>query len=159
MAANGFSVTSGGNFALGSTAKTVLNLITGSDSPPVICEFGISFDVISGAAAVVLLEMCSSTQGAAGTTGTIGTVTAVRGYPGYTARSTVAGQYSGEPTTLVAIKQWWIRPDQGPFVIQWPLNREPMGLLTAATAMKGIAFRASTASGAPNCRAYMEFEE
>lgn len=159
MAANGFSVTSGANFAVGATAKTILNVISGTDSPPVICEFGISFDVISGAAAVVLLEMCSSTQGAAGTTGTIGTIVALRGYPSYTPRTTVAGQYSVEPTTLTAIKQWWIRPDQGPFVIQWPLNREPMGMITAATAMKGIAFRISAASGTPNARAYLEFEE
>lgn len=154
----GFSVTSGAAFAVGSTAKTILNLIAGSSNPPVITEFGISFDSTS-VGSPVLLELCTSTQGAAGTPGTIGTVKMVRGYPSYSPVTTAAGQYSAEPTTLTPVKQWLIQPYGGLLVIQYPLGREVQGQITAATDSKGLAWRVSIPAGATNARAYIEWEE
>lgn len=153
----GFTCTSAAGFALASGGKTSINLISGADSPPKIVEFSVSCDALT-ALAMVLVEMCASTQGAAGTS-TGGTINQIRGYPAYTPRSTCQINYTGEPTTLTVIKEWWFRPDAGPLIIQSPLAREVAGIPTAATAMKGIAIRVSTSSGTPNCRSYMEWEE
>lgn len=156
--AEGFSVTSGAAFAVGATAKTLLNLIAGSSNPPIVTEFGISFDA-TASGTPVLVELCSSTQGAAGTPGTIGTPSQLRGYPAFSPITTAAGQYSAEPTTLVPFRQWLVQPFGGLLVIQYPLGREPAGQITAATAMKGIAIRCSASAGTPNVRGYIEWEE
>lgn len=156
--AMGFAVTSGAAFAVSSGAKTLLNVISGSTNPPVVVEFGISFDGTTATATPALLEMCSSTQATAGTTGTIGTVKQIRGYPSWAPITTVAGQYSVEPTTLTPVKQWRIPAFMGSFVIQWPLGREPQGQISASTDMKGIAFRVS-APASVNAVAYVEWEE
>ena len=156
--AAGFTVSSGAAFAVTSGAKTLLNVISGTTNPPIITEFSVSFDGVTATAVPALVEMCSSTQGAAGTPGTIGTVSQIRGYPSFTPVTTVSGQYTAEPTTLVVIKQWLVAAFMGTLVVQWPLGREAQGIVTAATAMKGIAFRVS-APAAVNCRGYVEWEE
>lgn len=156
--AAGFACTSGAAFAVTSGAKTLLNLIASTTNQPIMTEFGVSFDGVTSSAVPALVELCASTQAAAGTTGTVGTVTQIRGYPAYTAVSTVSGQYSAEPTVLTAVKQWYVPAFMGLFTIQSPLGREPWGLGTASTSMKGIAIRVS-APAAVNARGYLEFDE
>ena len=153
-----FSITSGGAFAVASTGKTLLNVIAGSTNPPIITEFSVSFDGVTSNAVPALVELCSSTQGAAGTTGTIGTAKMIRGYPSFTPVTTVSGQYSAEPTTLTAIKQWYVPAFMGLLVVQWPLGREAQGQISASTDMKAVAIRVS-APAAVNARGYVEWEE
>ncbi len=154
----GFAVTSGAAFAVGTGGKTLLNVIAGSTNPPTITEFGISFDGVTASAVPALVELCSSTQAGAGTPGTIGTIKMIRGYPSYTPITSVSGQYTAEPTTLTAIKQWYVPAYMGLLVIQFPLGREVLGQISASTDMKGIALRVS-APAAVNARAYVEWEE
>src|SRR6266568_3390393 len=103
--AAGFSITSGAAFAVTSGAKTLLNLIAGATAaPPTVTAFGVSTDGVTASAVPILVELCASTQAGAGTPGTVGTTTQIRGYAGAGVASgcTVSGQYSAEPTVLVA---------------------------------------------------------
>jgi hypothetical protein len=159
--AAGYACSSGAAFAVTSGAKTLINLISGATSaPPVLTEFGVSFDGVTSSAVPALVELCASTQAAAGTPGTVGTITQIRGYAGLGVASgvTVSGQYSAEPTVLVAVKQWYVPAFMGLLVIQFPLGREAMGFDTASTSMKGIALRVS-APAAVNVRGYIEWDE
>lgn len=156
--AAGFRVSTGAAFAVTSGAKTLVNLLTGATNPPILTEFSCSFDGTSSTAVPALVELCSSTQATAGTAGTVGTITQVRGFPAFTAITTVAGQYTAEPTTLVPISQWYVAAYMGMADWQMPLGREIQGIITAATALKGIAIRVS-APAAVNVRGYVEWEE
>ncbi len=139
------------------TAKTVLNVISGADSPAFVVEFGISLDGVTASALPVLVEMCFSTQATAGTVRTSPVGVQIRGYPAYTSASAFGEGYTAEPTVLTIVKQWLVDPNKGLFVVQFPLGREPQGVITAATSGKGIAFRC-TAPAAVNARAYVEIE-
>ena len=157
--AAGFACTSGAAFAVTSGAKTLINLVSGATAaPPVLVEFGVSFDGVTASAVPALVELCSSTQATAGTTGTVGSIVQIRGYAGATSGVTVVGQYTAEPTVLTAVKQWFVPAFMGLLTIQFPLGREPMGFDTASTAGKGWALRVS-APAAVNVRAYLEWDE
>jgi hypothetical protein len=157
--AAGYACSSGAAFAVTSGAKTLLNLISpASAAPPVLVEFGVSFDGVTSSAVPALVELCMSTQAAAGTAGSVGTITQIRGYAGSTAQATVSGQYSAEPTVLTAVKQWYVPAYMGLFTIQFPLGREAVGFDTASTSGKGIALRVS-APAAVNVRGYIEWDE
>jgi hypothetical protein len=157
--AAGYACTSGAAFAVTAGAKTLINLISGATAaPPVLVEFGVSFDGVTASAVPALVELCSSTQAGAGTPGSIGTITQIRGYAGSSSGVTTAGQYSAEPTVLTAVKQWLVPAFMGSLTIQFPLGREPMGFDTASTAGKGLAIRVS-APAAVNCRGYIEWDE
>lgn len=157
--AAGFACTSGASFSMATGAKTILNLIAPTNAaPPLLVEFGISFDGTNNAAVPAVVELCASTQATAGTPGTIGTITQIRGYAGVTAQSTTAGQYTAEPTVLTPVKSWFVPQFMGTFTIQFPLGREPAGFDTASTSMKGIALRVNT-SATVNARAYFEWDE
>lgn len=157
--AAGFACTSGASFSATTGAKTILNLISGATAaPPVLVEFGISFDGVTASAVPAVVELCASTQASAGTPGTVGTVTQIRGYSGNGSGVTVAGQYTAEPTVLVPVKSWFVPQFMGLFTIQFPLGREAAGFDTASTSMKGIALRINT-SATVNVRAYYEWDE
>lgn len=157
--AAGYACSSGAAFAVTSGAKTLLNLIApASAAPPVLVEFGISFDGVTASAVPALVELCASTQATAGTGGTVGTITQIRGYGGANAQATVLGQYSAEPTVLTPVKQWFVPAFMGLFTIQFPLGREAIGFDAASTSMKGIALRVS-APAAVNARGYIEWDE
>ena len=158
--AAGFRASTGAAFAVTSGAKTLINLIAGSTSPPILTEFSCSFDGTSSTAVPALVELCSSTQATAGTTGTIGSIVQVRGTNGatWTPVTSAAGQYTAEPTTLTVIAQWYVAAYMGMADWQMPLGREVVGNVTASTAMKGIAIRVS-APAAVNVRGYVEWEE
>lgn len=144
-------------FALTTTAKTACNVIAGSSAALIIVEIGVSVDQGTGRCFVELFE---STQGAAGTT----TSTGAKQIGGYTSGTdgtplcTYGRKYSGEPTTLTVLKSWWF-PCPGPFVIQFPLGREPESLLSGSTNHKALGFRLKVDTGTPNSDSYLEWEE
>lgn len=137
------------------TAKTIVNLITGTRGL-ILCEFGVSFDGVTASATPVLVELCGSTQGTAGTPGTSPTPFPIRGQDA--AIATAGVDYSAEPTTVTPFKHWLVTPNGGLFVIQFPLGREVLTTIGAASALKGLLLRCN-APAAVNGRAYMEFEE
>ena len=157
--AAGYACTSGAAFAVTSGAKTLLLLSApASAAPPVLVEFGVSFDGVTASAVPALVELCTSTNATAGTAGSVGTTNQIRGYPAVTAGSVVTGQYSAEPTVLNPVKHWYVPAFMGLLTIQFPLGREPMLLGTASTIMKGLAIRVS-APAAVNVRGYIEWDE
>lgn len=157
MATPGYTVTTGtAAIALAAaTAKTLIDLLAAANDYPTVVEFGVSFDGVTPSAVPVLVELCHSTEGAAGTS-TGGTIRQVRG-PRATANITAGVNYTVEPTTLTVLKHWLVPPTSG-MVMQFPLGREPEGIVTAATAGKGLCLRV-TAPAIVNVRAYIEYEE
>lgn len=153
--ATGYSITAGAAL-VAATAKTAINLITGSARVPKIIGIDVTFDGASPTAVPVLVELCSSTQGAAGTS-TPFTPLLLRGDPAEAAQSTAGVNYTAEPTTLAVLKGWYVTPTGG-VIQQLPLGREIEGVIAAATARKGLALRL-TAPAVVNYKANFEFEE
>lgn len=142
--------------ATSTVAKTVLALLVGTVNQPSIVEFGISSD---GATGTLLVELGYLTAATAGT-GTAGTAMQVRGWPVQVSAHTHLYNYSAEPTAYATIARQWILPMPfTPFVVQFPLGREPTGIVTAATAGKTIGVRVTASTGTPNVRASFEYEE
>ena len=144
-------------FALSTSAKTAVMIIPGSSAPVTIAEIGVSVDSSTGRCFVELVE---STQAGAGTN----TNTGHKQIGGFvsgdssTPVATYGREYGSEPTTLTVLKFWrFLHP--GPFVIQFPLGREPQSLVSGATKYKGIGIRLTVDSGTPNCDAYLEWDE
>lgn len=142
--------------ATSTTAKTVLAITVGSSNQPSIVEFGISADATTGNLLVELGLLTAATAG----TATAGTAQQVRGWPLQTSQQTSAYNYTVEPTAYSIIARQWILPMPfTPFIIQYPLGREPTGVITAATQGKMIGVRVTASTGTPNVRAYFEAEE
>ena len=145
-------------FALSTTSKTAVNIIPGATLPVTVVEIGVSVDAATGRCFVELFE---STQAGAGTAGASTGAKQVGGFvAGDTTGplATYGKEYTAEPTALTVLKSWWF-PCPGPFVIQFPLGREPESLVSGATKYKAIGFRLKVDSGTPNTDAYIEWQE
>lgn len=148
-----YSVETNGDVALtAATAKTIMNIINGTNALFRVVEWGVSFDGTSASAEPVAVEICSSTQATAGTS-TSHTIAQVGG-PTRTVQATAARNYTAEPTVITVLKRHLVRADGGLFVVQYPLGREVEQVTTA----DGILIRC-TAPAAVNVQGYMEFEE
>jgi hypothetical protein len=144
-------------FALATGAKTACNVIPGASIPIILVELGFSVDAATGRCFVELFE---STQAGAGTA----TGTGAKQVRGFVAadttgpNATYGRKYSAEPTVLTILKSWRFACP-GPFVIQFPLGREPQSLVSGATKYKALGFRVSVDTGTPNGDGYLEWEE
>jgi len=156
MAAPGYTIIADA-FALSTTGKTALLVIPGATLPITIVEFAVSIDAATGRCYVELVE---STQAGAGTA----TGTGAKQVRGFVAGDTTAPlatygrEYSAEPTVLTVLKHWWF-PAPGPFVIQFPLGREPQSLVSGATKYKALGLRLKVDTGTPNSDSYIDWEE
>jgi hypothetical protein len=144
-------------FALATAAKTAINLIAASGVPiNAIAEISVSID----STALVLVELCESTQATAGTPTGSPVAKQTRGFlAGDTTTPTVTlgFKYSAEPTTLTRLKAWRFT-GPGPFVIQFPLGREPQSLLSGSSKYKALALRLTASTGTPSSDSYIEWE-
>jgi hypothetical protein len=153
MSSPGYTVESNGDIALtAATAKTVVSVINAANSLIRIVELGASFDGTSVTAEPVTVELCSCTQAGAGTS-TAHTIVQLRG-PTRTVQATGARNFTAEPTTITVLKRWLVHPAGLPFVIQFPLGREPEQTVTG----DALLIRC-TAPATVNVQAYLEFEE
>lgn len=139
------------------TAETTINLVAGAADKVVITEMCVSIDV----ATMCLVELCESTQAAAGTsTDSTASIKQIRGFTGVdtTAPSGITARtaFTVEPTVLTRLKAWRFN-GPGPFVIQFPLCREPESLVSGATKYKALAVRVTSVL-ASNCDSYVDFE-
>ena len=151
MAKAGYTASTGAAVALSAaTAKTVLNVITPAQFGLDLVSFELAFDGVTATAVPVLVELCSSTQGAAGTS-TAGTVNQVYGRS-ITAGFTTAYNYTAEPTTLTAIDSFLLTPVGGCIIRDFPLGQTYDIGVSAGLAMR------LTAPAAVNCRATAKFE-
>jgi hypothetical protein len=155
MSVPGYVIETAGNIALAAaTAKTILNVINGTNTITRLCELGVSFDGVTPTAVPVTVELCYSTQAGAGTpTGGTFTPTQMRG-PTRTPQALGSRNYTAEPTVLTVWKRWLVPAFNGSMVLPFPLGREPEQILTA----DGLALRC-TAPAIVNVQAYLEFEE
>lgn len=143
------------------TAKTVMYLLTGSANQPSLVELCIGFDGVTASAVPALVELClgtAATNSTPGTGSTTFTALQTRGWPAQTSAATAANNCSSEPTVLVSHRQWLVTPNGGLLLVQFPMGREPTGIVTASTSGKMMALRV-TAPATVNCRAYSEYEE
>jgi hypothetical protein len=146
------------SFALATGGKTAINLIAGATLPLTLVEIGVSLDAASGRC---LVELFESTQAGAGTAGATSGAKQLRGFVAGDTTGPLATyglKYSAEPTTLTVLKSWRF-PCPGPFVIQFPLGREPQSLVSGSTKYKALGIRLSVDSGTPNSDSYIEWEE
>jgi hypothetical protein len=145
-------------FALSTSAKTAVNIIPGATLPITIVEIGVSADEATGR---VFVELFESTQAGAGTPGASSGAKQMGGFVAGDTTGPLATyglKYSGEPTTLTVLKSWRF-PAPGPFVIQFPLGREPQSLVSGSTKYKALGIRLTVDSGTPNSDSYIEWEE
>jgi hypothetical protein len=143
------------------TAKTIMYVNTASASDLSVTELAVGFDGVTASAVPALVETCYGTAASNSTPGTGSTTFTpgqTRGWPTMSAATTAANACSSEPTVLTSHRQYLVSPNGGLLVIQFPLGREPTGLVTAATAGKQLAYRV-TAPAIVNTRGYLEFEE
>lgn len=148
-----YSAETGGDVSLSAaTAKTILNIINGTNALIRIIELSVSFDGTSSTATPVVVELCKSTQAGNGT-GSSSVTIVQSGGPTRTVQATAAKNYSTEPTTLTTIKRWRVHPQTG-ILLQEPLGREDSQTASA----NALALRI-TAAAAVNAQAYVIFEE
>ena len=119
-------------------------------------EWAISFDGVTSSAIPVLVEFVNSTQGAAGTAGVSTVITQIRGRSTTGSAPTMGGNYTGEPTTLVALKRWYIPAFMGTFTYQAPLGREAEADSSGGT-IRGLGTRI-TPPATVNAVGYIEVE-
>jgi hypothetical protein len=153
----GCTATGGAVGLVAATAKTLVLVAAATANPPSLVEVQISFDGVTASAVPVLVELVSGTGATAGTN-TAQTPKQLRGWPAAPSQTTGAHTYTAEPTVQLVNRKWDITPNGGMLVLQFPLGREPTGLVTAATDAKTWSLRA-TAPAAVNAHAYIEFEE
>lgn len=163
---NAYRVMTGGTATAGAvalsaaTAKTVLGVAAGSANQPSFTQVSISFDGISASGVPVLCEMVSGTNATnpPGTASTSVTPKQHRGWPAQSSQATAAYNWTSEPTVLEVYDKMLLTPNGGLIVIQFPMGREPTGIITAATQFKFHGIRL-TAPAAVNCHCVLEHEE
>lgn len=145
-------------YALATSAKCSCNIIAGASVGATIVEIGVSVDAASGRC---LVELFESTQAANGTGATATGAKQTGGFVGVDTvgpNCTYGTKYTTNPTTITVLKSWRF-PAPGPFVIQFPLGREPQSLVSGATKYKAIGIQLTVDTGTPNSDSYMEWEE
>lgn len=139
------------------TAKTLCMITASTANQPSITEIGISFDGVTTTAVPVLVELVSGT---ATTTGTVVAQTPkqLRGWPAQGSQTSGQITITAEPTVQLVNRKWLVTPVGGLWSVQFPMGREPTGIVTATTDAKTWSIRA-TAPAVVNVHAYIEFEE
>lgn len=140
-------------FAATAGAKTVLNVIAGANQAIDVLQWGVSFDGVTASAVPSTVELCQSTQVGAGTgAASPPAVLQVTGRA-IAPQFTTAHNFTVEPTVLTPIEQYFVSPNCGVLVIQYPLGLEPDTDLSAG-AIKSIAIRVNVTANV-NILAYM----
>lgn len=142
--------------AITSTAKTMVLLIPGASKPATIIALDFSFS----ASVLTLVELVSSTQATNGIAGTDASSSIVqygdfRGADDVAALCGARTEYTAEPTVLRVLRNW---RHSGQFSLEFPLGREPSGLVSGATRHRAIGLRFTAASNV-NCDWSIVFAE
>lgn len=144
-------------FSAATGAKTALNVIAPAGHGLALVEFGISFAGVTASDVPAVVELCTSTQGAAGTSaGSVPTVVQTRGRATGGSAPTAGHNYTAEPTTLVSIRQWYVSPNGGVLIYPVPLGREVECDSSGGT-IKALCLRVNT-TATVSLLAYMEVE-
>jgi hypothetical protein len=150
----GFAITSTAVALSASVAKTTIGVLAGSSVPPDFIEFAASGDATSGN---LLVEIAHGTGAGTGTS-TAFTAIQTRG-PTQTPTAITTVTYTAEPTVLTITRRWRFPWPGGPFVLQFPLGREPNAVITASAVGKFLGIRATSTVAVTNTDYYLEIEE
>lgn len=115
-----YSVTASGVALAAATAKTVVELATGSTIDNAVLSLDISFNGATSTATPVLVEIITST---ATGTGTAGTLNRVGQNQGRAALTTAKTNLTVEGTGPTVVWSWYVPPTSGLSYV-WPLGRE-----------------------------------
>ena len=150
-----FTVTSeGAKTAASGTTKTLIELMGGTAVKAELLEFGVAFNGVTSTDPPILVELWQITASGTGTAAT-------RVSAGRSAQTpTVTGKYNNtaEPTKGNRIGTWYLHPQGGSIVIQYPLGNEPV-ICDASTAQGlCLAFVSGTMTAASST-SYMVWRE
>lgn len=153
MSASTYVCASGSVALVASATKTIV-LVNPAVVGIRLTEVGVSFDPAAAVVAPrVELYRVTTIGSPAGSGGVIVKANAPLDVASQSAALT---NLTTEPTAVEVLRQWFIQPAGGLFVLQHPLGREP------ATSGAGarIGLRIVTAAAVtPNCSVYLEWEE
>lgn len=136
------------------TTKSLVSVSAPANHELLVTEISVSADGTSGTALALHVELCRWDDSTAGTS-TSATPVQTRG-AAKTTQATAAHSFTAEPTALTVIRSWFLTPNMGVLVVQFPLGREPMsgdgtGLL--------IRVNNPTSGTTVNLRGYIEYAE
>lgn len=153
MAKAGYTITTGGTVALTTSIKTMLGVKSHANFGLDLTKFRVAFDGVTASAVPALVEVCYCTFGAnpPGTNSSSVTPTQVYGRA-LTVGATAAKTWTTEPTSITVLEEFYLTPNGGTLLYDWPLGTSPDCALG-----EGFALRI-TASANVNCRAAMWFE-
>lgn len=114
--------TEGAETLAAATAETLIELMGVAAVKSVLCEFGVSFNGTSATAVPVLVELYQITASGTGTAAT--EVKWDRSGP--SAQVLTEHSVTVEPTKGDRLAAWYVHPQGGSLVIQYPLGREPV---------------------------------
>jgi len=130
-------------------AKTLLQVVPGTNTQVTVCEIGISFNSTTTTDVPVTVDLLR--QSTAGTSSSL-TLVADMEDNAKTVVATALQTFTAEPTAGNILRTWYVTPVGGLFVVQFPLDREPSALTNR------IALRANAPS-AETVTAYLTFAE
>jgi hypothetical protein len=123
MADNLWSVTTGSTALVAATAKTAIELATGSGISNFWVAFDVTFDGTTASAVPALVEIITTTATGTGTAITFAAAHRYNVSATYNPVSTAKVNLSVEGSTPTVIAAWRVPPTGG-FSYQWPLGRE-----------------------------------
>src|SRR4051812_6455490 len=132
------------------TAKTIVQVVPGTNTPIRVVEIGVSFNGITTTDVPVTVDLLRQTT--AGTSSSL-TLVADQEQNTKTAVATALKTFTAEPTAGNVLRTWYVTPIAGLFVIQFPLGREIDALTNR------IAIRCNAPTTAVSVSAYISFEE
>jgi hypothetical protein len=131
------------------TVKTLLQFVPASNTPLKVVEIGISFNGVTASEVPVTVDLLRQTT--AGTSSSL-TLVGDQEDQSKSAVCTALQTFSAEPTAGNILRTFYISPNGGLFVVQFPEEREPRALANR------IAIRANAPS-AETVTAYMVVDE
>lgn len=135
------------------TIATIYPSVSATGPAPVLCEFGISFNGNSSVDYPIRVDLINHASTAAGTT----SIT-VQKWSRSVSGSTVVAFTTQTLVSPNVLSSWYVHPQGGNLVIQYPLGREPV-ISDASSAYGGLAFQfLSNNTSTPNYSFYAIWE-
>ena len=155
MALLATATTEGNRNLTASSTKSMFEILGTTGTNAKLVEFGISFNGVTSTDAPIMVELYQITATGTGTTVTPRAVQRTGGTPVCTTKAldTV------EPTKTNRMAVWYVHPQGGNLVIQYPLGREPV--ISDASASQGLAWvlTPGTLTATTGCVMYLFWEE
>lgn len=137
--------------------SSIMEIIGDADVTAKLVEFSISFNGTSATQAPILVKLRQITATGTGTACTeVADQRTGKTAPQCQAKHTL----TAEPTMVatVALGQWYVHPQGGLLMVQYPLGREPV--ICDGSASQGLALELTSASGVtPTAAAYLKWDE